>query len=309
MAPVPVGYSASKVKYNGSPIGYYLRGVKGFQYAIFPVTHGDYEVSYVTDNIPPSVTEIVPTNGQLKVGQNTKVSVTFSEAMNALTINTNTITLRDSLNNPVAATVSYNASDFTAVLTPSGPLAHLTIYTATVKGGAGGVTDATGNPRTNDLIWSFTTANTFFSIWSSTAAPRLVDGGSADSRRLVVAGFSMGGIGAFCLALHSPHRFAALVSVCGACEQPDRLDALAHLPQWIAWAEDDEIARLTEGSQQVVARLQRYGRLIARPYRLGRAGSEGAHVRTADAAFAEAELYRCNCSPGWHFLVAGAGWM
>ena len=36
MAPVPVGYSASAVKYNGSPIGYYLRGVKGFQYAIFP---------------------------------------------------------------------------------------------------------------------------------------------------------------------------------------------------------------------------------------------------------------------------------
>ena len=91
----------------------------------FPVTNGDYEVSYVTDNIPPSVTEIVPTNGQSGVGLNAKVSVTFSEAMNASSINTNTITLRDSLNNPVAATVSYNASSFTAVLTPSGPLAML----------------------------------------------------------------------------------------------------------------------------------------------------------------------------------------
>ena len=186
MAPVPVGYSASAVKYNGSPIGYYLRGVKGFQYAIFPVTNGDYEVSYEPDTNSPSVTEIVPTNGQLKVGQNTKVSVTFSESMNALTINTNTITLRDSLNNPVAATVSYNASTFTAVLTPSGPLAISTTYTATVKGGAGGVTDATGNPRTNDLIWSFTTANTFFSIWSNTTAPGVVDGGPDSAAELGV---------------------------------------------------------------------------------------------------------------------------
>ena len=38
MVPIPVGYSVSAVKYNGSPIGYYLRGVKGFQYAMFPAT-------------------------------------------------------------------------------------------------------------------------------------------------------------------------------------------------------------------------------------------------------------------------------
>ena len=179
MVPVPVGYSASAVKYNGSPIGYYLRGVKGFQYALFPVTNGDYEVSYVTDNTPPSITEITPTNGQSKVGLNTKVSVTFSEAINASTINTNTITLRDSSNHAVAATVSYNASSFTAVLTPSEPLAPLTNYTVLVKGNTGGVTDTTGNLLANNLIWSFTTVDSFdaLSIWSSTAVPGLVDGG------------------------------------------------------------------------------------------------------------------------------------
>lgn len=121
---------------------------------------------------------------------------------------------------------------------------------------------------------------------------RLVEDGEADARRLAVAGFSMGGIGAFCLALQSPGCFAALVSVCGACEEPDRLEELAHLPQWIAWAEDDEIARLSAGSEEVVARLQRYGNLVARPYRLGAAGEDSAHARTADAACAEPELHR-----------------
>ena len=54
---------------------------------------------------------------------------------------------------------------------------------------------------------------------------------------------------------------------------PERLDELAHLPLWIAWAEDDEIARLTAGSREVVARLQGCGRLIARPYHLGSAST------------------------------------
>jgi predicted peptidase len=121
---------------------------------------------------------------------------------------------------------------------------------------------------------------------------RLVADGEADARRLVVSGFSMGGIGAFCLALRAPRRFAALVSVCGACEEPERLEELAHLPQWIAWAEDDELTRLTKGSREVVKRLQKSGNLIARPYRLGSSGGDSAHARTADAAFAEPDLYQ-----------------
>jgi hypothetical protein len=185
MAPVPVGYSASAVEYNGSPIGYYLRGVKGFQYAMFPVTNGDYEISYEPDTNPPSVTEIVPANGQSGVSKDAEVVVTFNEAMNASTINANTIALRDSSNHPVAATVSYNASSFTAVLTPSSPLALSTTYTAIVKGNTGGVTDATGNSLASDLIWSFITVDAF-SIWPSTAAPGLVDEGPDSPEELGV---------------------------------------------------------------------------------------------------------------------------
>lgn len=120
----------------------------------------------------------------------------------------------------------------------------------------------------------------------------LVAGGEADPSRITVAGFSMGGIGAFCLALGAPRRFAALISVCGACEEPDRLEELAHLPLWVAWAEDDEIVRLTEGSREVVSRLESYGNLTARAYRIGARGGHGAHARTADAAFREPALYR-----------------
>ena len=116
--------------------------------------------------------------------------------------------------------------------------------------------------------------------------------GAADPARLCVAGFSMGGIGAYGLALHRPWRFAALVSVCGACPSPERLKELAHLPQWVAWAEDDEIAYLTEGSRAIAACFAHHGSLVARPFRLGPAGAVGAHARTADAAFAEPELYR-----------------
>jgi predicted peptidase len=124
----------------------------------------------------------------------------------------------------------------------------------------------------------------------------IVGAGQADPAGLAVAGFSMGGYGAYCAALRRPERFAALVSVCGCCLEPERLSELAHLPQWIAWADDDEITRLTEGSRDIVRRLSpslsAEGRLVARAYQLGASGGEGAHVRTADAAFSEKALYQ-----------------
>ena len=59
---------------------------------------------------------------------------------------------------PSPATVAYNAQTRTANLTPSAPLAYQTTYTATLKGGAGGVTDAAGNPLAADKTWTFTDA-------------------------------------------------------------------------------------------------------------------------------------------------------
>ena len=123
--------------------------------------------------------------------------------------------------------------------------------------------------------------------------------GRVDPERLYPAGFSMGGVGVFCLALRWPTRFAAITSVCGACMTPERLIELSHLPLWVAYGEDDEIGYLTEGSRDVVARLSRFGRLIDRPYRVGARGEIGAHARTCDAACAEPELYR------WLLAIGG----
>lgn len=137
-------------------------------------------------------------------------------------------------------------------------------------------------------------ANTWCDETMLLALGHLLDGPVAqrgDASRLYLTGFSMGGIGAFCLALRQPHRFAALASVCGTCTTPDALPSLAHLPLWIAYGEDDEISELTEGSREIAARLAGHGRLVERPYRLGHKGGLGPHVRTADAAYAEPALY------------------
>lgn len=137
-------------------------------------------------------------------------------------------------------------------------------------------------------------ANTWCDETMLLALGHLLDGLVAergDASRLCLTGFSMGGIGAFCLALRQPHRFAALASVCGACTTPNALPSLSHLPLWIAYGEDDEISELTEGSREIASRLAGHGRLVERPYRLGHKGGLGPHVRTADAAYAEPALY------------------
>jgi len=181
MLPVPAGYNVGALRYNGSPIVHTLKAIKGIRYAFFEALSGDYRVDYVPDSTPPSVTSTLPANGASGVSPNTEVRVTFSEAMDASTINPGTIFLLNSLGTVVPATVNYNAATFTAVLTPSSSLNTLTTYTAGVEGGAAGVKDFAGNVLATDFIWSFTTTNqAAYSIWNSTVVPGLVDGG-ADS--------------------------------------------------------------------------------------------------------------------------------
>lgn len=128
----------------------------------------------------------------------------------------------------------------------------------------------------------------------------LVDTERADPDRLCLTGFSMGGIGAFCLALLHPDRFAAVATVCGRCPTPEALPALAGRPLWVAYSEDDEIAELTAGSKQVIDALVGSKNLTTRAYRLGWHDGLGPHVRTCDHAYAEPDLYRwfLNHAPG-----------
>jgi hypothetical protein len=138
------------------PNGVYASG-GGFPTSSFQATNYYVDVVFNNSN-PPSVNAVSPTAGKADVASSTAVTATFSQPMNATTINTTTMSLRDSGGTLVPATVSYDGATNTATLTPNQPLPLSTTYTATIKGGSGGVTNSSGTALTSDYTWSFTTA-------------------------------------------------------------------------------------------------------------------------------------------------------
>src|SRR5262249_18168795 len=101
---------------------------------------------------------ISPGNGASGVTTLTAVSAMFSEAMDATTVTSSTVFLTDPSNTVVATTLSYTSANNTVTLTMPAPLAYSTRYTATIKGGTGGVKDLARNALVSDYPWSFTTA-------------------------------------------------------------------------------------------------------------------------------------------------------
>ena len=116
-------------------------------------------ISGGVDATPPTVSAVTPVNGAGGVSAATTVTATFSEAMDATTINGTTVLLRDPSGAQVAATVSYNSGTRTATLTPTAALQTSTLYTATVRGGGTDprAKDAAGNALGASVSWSFTT--------------------------------------------------------------------------------------------------------------------------------------------------------
>jgi len=102
----------------------------------------------------PTITSTSPVRNANEVNVSTVITVTFSEAMDASTINTSTFTLKDSDNDPVTGTVTYDGT--TAMFTPSWSLKGSTTYTATITNG---VKDLSGDAVTSDYQWSFTTGS------------------------------------------------------------------------------------------------------------------------------------------------------
>jgi hypothetical protein len=98
----------------------------------------------------PTVTSVVPQNNSTGAAINTKVTATFSEAMNPSLIMA-AFTLKKGA---VAVSGSVSYSGITAVFTPTGNLAPNTLYTATI---AAGVKDIEGDSLAGNYIWSFTT--------------------------------------------------------------------------------------------------------------------------------------------------------
>ncbi len=115
------------------------------------------------DVTAPKVASFAPTGSSELV--NTTVTATFSEAMDAATLNDaegdGNFTLKNGTQT-VAANVSYDSATKTATLTPNADLAYSTEYTATVSTGA---KDLAGNALDQDSAasgnqaktWTFTT--------------------------------------------------------------------------------------------------------------------------------------------------------
>ena len=109
-----------------------------------------------TDNTAPFVSSTNPANTAIGVALNQKITATFSESMDASTINTTTFTLAQGTT-PVSGTVIYAANGSIATFTPASNLAANTVYTATITIGA---KDLAGNALAGNFVWSFTTGST-----------------------------------------------------------------------------------------------------------------------------------------------------
>jgi hypothetical protein len=115
----------------------------------------DYVWSFTTCAVPdtthPTVISTIPVNAAAGVVINGDITATFSEAMDPLTITTDTFILTQGRSH-VTGTVTYVGG--TATFNPSGNLTANTTYTATITNRA---RDIAGNRLDDRYVWSFIT--------------------------------------------------------------------------------------------------------------------------------------------------------
>ncbi|MDA3892567.1 MAG: ice-binding family protein [Salinivirgaceae bacterium] len=102
----------------------------------------------------PVVTTNYPANNATDAALNETVTATFSQAMDSLTVNATTFTLKKG-EVAVEGTVSYEGE--TATFMPLAKFDKSTNYTATITTGA---KNLEGNALTSNVVWSFTTGST-----------------------------------------------------------------------------------------------------------------------------------------------------
>jgi len=129
------------------------------------------------DTTPPSVSATTPAGGATGIATGVKPAATFSEPMNAATLGSGTVELRNAASGTlVSAGVSYNAATYTATLAPAAALVPSTTYTASIKGGTTDprAKDLAGNALASTVSWSFTTAAASScpcTAWPASATP------------------------------------------------------------------------------------------------------------------------------------------
>jgi hypothetical protein len=106
----------------------------------------------ISDTTAPTVSSSGPVNNATGVALNQKISATFSEAMDPLTVTDATVLVTAPGSIPVIGSVAYVGT--TATFTPSAPLTANTVYTLTITTGT---KDLAGNAMAGNFITTFTT--------------------------------------------------------------------------------------------------------------------------------------------------------
>jgi methionine-rich copper-binding protein CopC len=122
---------------------------------------GNFVLTFTTgtssDTTAPVVTTTSPADLQTNVAINKTVAATFNESMDPLTITASNVTVTAPGGALVTGTVNYDSPSRIAMFTPSSNFAPNTTFTATIRGGANGVKDLSGNSLSSDRVWTFTT--------------------------------------------------------------------------------------------------------------------------------------------------------
>jgi large repetitive protein len=132
--------------------------VSAFPNSTYQATNYWVDVVFETNVVDTTAPRVTSTNppAAAAVALPSRIEVTFDEPLNGATVSPSSLELRDSSNALVASSVSYDAATTRASLIPASPLSYLATYTATVRGGASGITDIAGNAMASDHTWTFT---------------------------------------------------------------------------------------------------------------------------------------------------------
>jgi len=107
------------------------------------------------DESTPSVMSSNVADMAVDVAINSQITATFSETMNASTLNVASFSVATENETAIVATVSLDNATNTAILTPTSDFNAETLYTVTITSAA---TSALGISLASDYSWSFTTA-------------------------------------------------------------------------------------------------------------------------------------------------------
>ena len=103
-------------------------------------------------------------------------------------------------------------------------------------------------------FWS--TDNWFDSLYTELTTKYRVD-----TNRVYLTGISMGGYGTWQTAVAYPHKFAAIVPLCGGCDDSTQICRINHLPIWAFHGTADDVISIDE-TERLVRRLEQCGNRV-----------------------------------------------